>query len=326
MNVVTHPPFDPELNAALVAMADAGQRPRPLTAELIVPNRAAGTGLSPTDDQLRRGGKISFEEWTVPGPVEGPALSLLICRPTDPSDASDAGIYYVHGGGMVAGDNRTAIDVVLDWVEAFGVTVISVEYRLAPEHPHPAPVQDCYAGLEWLADHAAELGVDPGRIIISGGSAGAGLAAAVALMARDNDGPTLLGQVLICPMLDDRNETPSSHELDDEGVWDRTSNFTGWTALLGDQRGAPDVSPYAAPARAASLARLPPTFIDVGSVETFRDEDIDYAARIWREGGDCELHVWPGGFHGFDMFLPEAALSKKARAVRQDWVRRLLAR
>ncbi|MCW2540698.1 MAG: Acetyl esterase/lipase [Frankiales bacterium] len=326
MNVVTHPPFDPELNAALLAMADAGQRPKPLTAELIVPNREAGTGLSPSDDQLRRGGKISFEERSAPGPAGAPDLPLLICRPTDPTAASDAGIYYVHGGGMVGGDNRTAIDVVLDWVEAFGVTVISVGYRLAPEHPYPAPVQDCYAGLEWVAGNAAELGVNAERIIISGGSAGGGLAAAVALMARDRNGPTLLGQVLICPMLDDRNETPSSHELDDEGVWDRTSNVTGWTAFLGDQHGALDVSPYAAPARSTSLAGLPPTFIDVGSVETFRDEDIDYAVRIWREGGDCELHVWPGGFHGFDMFLPEAELSRKARAVRQDWVRRLLER
>jgi acetyl esterase/lipase len=129
----------------------------------------------------------------------------------------------------------------------------------------------------------------------------------------------------MCPMLDDRGVTPSSHELDNEGVWDRTSNMTGWTALLGDARGGPDVSPYAAPARAQDLAGLPSAFIDVGSVETFRDEDIDYAARLSRAGVSVEFHMWPGGFHGFDLMAPQAALAQVSRATRLAYLRRALA-
>jgi acetyl esterase/lipase len=147
----------------------------------------------------------------------------------------------------------------------------------------------------------------------------------VALLARDRGGPRLLGQVLMCPMLDDRFVTPSSRELDGEGIWDATSNTTGWDALLGERRGGSDVSIYAAPARATDLTGLPTSFVDVGSVETFRDEDIDYAARLLQAGVQCELHVWPGGFHGFDGMAPQASLSQTASATRAAWVRRLLA-
>jgi acetyl esterase/lipase len=185
-------------------------------------------------------------------------------------------------------------------------------------------VEDCYAGLVWTAAHAAELGIDADRIIIVGGSAGGGLAAAVSLLARDRGGPAVFGQMLMCPMLDDRNDTPSSLQMAGLGVWDHTANETGWTALLGDQRGGPDVSPYAAPARATDLSGLPPAFVDVGSAETFRDEDVAYATRIWQAGGRAELHVWPGGYHGFDGFAPQAALSLEANAARLRWLRRLL--
>jgi len=204
--------------------------------------------------------------------------------------------------------------------------VVSVEYRLAPETPHPGPIDDCYAGLLWTAAHADELGFDPDRMIVAGGSAGGGLAAALALRARDQSGPALLGQMLIYPMLDDRNDTPSAHQMAGLGGWDHSANEFGWTALLGERRGAPDVSPYAAPARADDLSGLPPAFIDVGSAETFRDEDVAYASRIWQAGGRAELHVWPGGFHGFDGIAPHAAVSQAAVAARADWLARLLAR
>ena len=131
--------------------------------------------------------------------------------------------------------------------------------------------------------------------------------------------------MLLCPMLDDRNETPSSHQMAGLGIWDRGANEVGWTALLGAARGGPDVSPYAAPARATDLSGLPPAFIDVGSAETFRDEDVAYASRIWQAGGDAELHVWPGGFHGFAGMVPDAAISKAAMAAQLAWLRRLLA-
>ena len=187
---------------------------------------------------------------------------------------------------MIFGDNRTGgLLGMLDHAERLQLAVVSVEYRLAPETPHPGPVEDCYAGLSWTVAHAAELGVDPARVIVGGVSAGGGLAAAVALLARDRGAPALLGQLLACPMLDDRNDTPSAWQMAGVGVWDRAANDVGWAALLGDARGGPDVSPYAAPARAADLSGLPPAFIDVGSAETFRDEDVAYASRIWQAGG-----------------------------------------
>jgi acetyl esterase/lipase len=285
--------------------------------------RQAIAAMSPSDEDLRRGGAVDVLERSFPCPDLSADRSLLICRRAGTTQPAPA-IYHIHGGGMVAGDHRTGIDAAVDWVEELGVVVASVDYRLAPEHPHPAPVEDCYAGLVWTVDHAAALGIDPERVVIAGTSAGGGLAAAVAQMARDRRGPSLIGQLLMCPMLDDRNETPSSHELDGEGVWDRHENLAGWRALLGQAQGGPTVSPYAAPARALDLAGLPPAFIDVGSVETFRDEDVAYAARIWQAGGIAELHVWPGGFHGFDQIAPDATLSRAARSARRAWLRRLL--
>jgi acetyl esterase/lipase len=144
-------------------------------------------------------------------------------------------------------------------------------------------------------------------------------------MARDRGEVALAGQLLIYPMLDDRNDSVSAQQMAGVGVWDRTANQTGWSALLGDAVGGPDVPAYAAPARATDLSGLPPAFIDVASTETFRDEDVAYASRIWAAGGIAELHVWPGGCHGFDLFVPDAPISQAARAARIAWLRRLLA-
>ncbi|MEU7001488.1 alpha/beta hydrolase [Nonomuraea sp. NPDC046570] len=311
------PPFDPELAAALAVLG----LPSAFTADMIPALRQGIPGMvPPTDEELSRGGAFEVEERTVPGPS---GVSLLICRPSGVTTPLGA-IYHTHGGGMIVGDKRTGMAEMLDWAQELRLVVVSVEYRLAPEHPHPAPIEDCYAGLVWTAEHAGELGIDPGRLLVAGASAGGGLAAALALLARDRGGPALIGQMLLCPMLDDRNDTPSSVQMAGLGVWDRTSNETGWTALLGDERGGPDVSPYAAPARATDLSGLPPAFIDVGSAETFRDEDVAYADRIWQAGGRAELHVWPGGFHGFDRMAPQAAVSQDARAARTRWLRRLL--
>ena len=223
---------------------------------------------------------------------------------------------------MIFGDRFTGIEVPLDWVERFDAVCVSVEYRLAPEFPDPYLVEDCYAGLRWTAEHAAELGIDPGRLIIAGGSAGGGLAAGTALLARDRHGPPLAGQVLIYPMLDDRNQTVSAHQFAGIGVWDRGSNETGWAAYLGERFGTDDVPIYAAPARAADLSGLPPAYIDVASAEVFRDEAVAYASQIWADGGVAELHVWPGGFHGFDLMAPEARISREAIAARTNWVAR----
>jgi acetyl esterase/lipase len=313
------PPFDPELNAALGAIAEMLPA---FSLDNLDAARNGGAVLGASDDDLRRDGRFTVEQRQVPGLDGDPDITLLICTPTS-FDGTLGCVYHTHGGGMVVGDRRTGVDVLLDWAEEFGLVVVSVEYRLAPETPDPGPVDDCYAGLLWTAKHADELGFDPTRMIIAGGSAGGGLAAGVTLRVRDQGGPALLGQLLMCPMLDDRNDTPSAIQMAGLGVWDREANNMGWSALLGDRRGGPGVSPYAAPARATDLSGLPPAFIDVGSAETFRDEDVAYATRIWQAGGRAELHVWPGGFHGFDMMAPAAAISQDARAARVRWLNRL---
>ncbi|MBE8476411.1 alpha/beta hydrolase [Streptomyces justiciae] len=317
------PPFDPELAAALELIKDVISPG--LTLDQIDEIRQ-GPGIALLAElDLTLDGFFEVEDRKVPGPEGAPEISLLICRPTAPPASGPRPIvYHVHGGGMVIGNNRVGVDVPLAWAKEVDAVVVSVEYRLAPEHPHPAPVEDVYAGLVWTAEHAAELDADPERIVIAGASAGGGLSAALALLTRDRKGPQVIGQVLMCPMLDDRNDTPSAQQMAGVGVWDRTANETGWTALLGEARGGPDVPAYAAPARAEDLSGLPPAFLDVGSAETFRDEVVAYASRIWQAGGVAELHVWPGGFHGFDGFAPQAALSQGARAAQLRWLRRLL--
>jgi acetyl esterase/lipase len=317
------PPFDPELAPVLAKIVEVA--PPTMTPNMIIPTREAMASMpSLSDAALARDGAYAVEERRVPGPDGAPEITLLICRPTAASAAVGA-IYYTHGAGMFMGDRRMGLDYVLDMAAPLQLAVVSVEYRLAPEHPDPAPVEDCYAGLAWTSRHAAELGLDPDRIIICGRSAGGGLAAGVALLARDRGGPALFGQLLDCPMLDDRNDTVSSRQIDGIGVWDRTSNQTGWDALLGSRRGGNDVSTYAAPARESDLSGLPPAYIAVGSAEVFRDESVAYASRIWRCGGVAELHVWPGGFHGFEIIAPQAAVSRSAIQARNNWFGRLMA-
>lgn len=317
------PPYDSELAATEAAFA--AMMPSSTTPDLVSAFRSGPTGTAPvmSDDELSRGGEFQVFERSAPGPAGDPDITLLICRPTGALTPTPA-IYYTHGGGMILGDRRTNLPDVLDLASSVGAAVISVEYRLAPEHPHPAPVEDCYAGLLWVAANMTELNIDPDRIVVSGPSGGGGLAAAVALLARDRGGPALAGQMLQAPMLDDRNDTPSALQMAGQDRWIHTVSETAWTAFLGDARGGPDVSPYAAPARARDLSGLPPAFIYVGSAETFRDEDVAYASAIWRAGGQAELHIWSGGFHGFDFMAPQAAVSQAAKAARTSWMRRIV--
>jgi acetyl esterase/lipase len=320
--IPTPPPFDPELAAALTVLHE--RLPASFTADMIPMLREGSADQLASDEDLRMGGAFDVEVRAVPGPAGAPDVSLILCLPAGVTTPVGA-VYYIHGGGMIMGSNRSggALEA-LGWAQELQFAVVLASYRLAPEHPHPAPVEDCYAGLVWTAEHAAELGIDPERLVISGTSAGGGLAAGVTLMARDRGGPALAGQLLQYPMLDDRNNTVSAKQMTGLGVWDSGSNELGWTSLLGERRGGPDVSPYAAPARETDLSGLPPTFIDVGSAETFRDECVDFASRIWQAGGRAELHVWPGAFHGFDGLAPQAALSHDAKAQRIPWLRRLL--
>jgi acetyl esterase/lipase len=314
MNV---PPFDPELADALAAMPEA---PVTITPEMIRDRREVPP-IPP--EEIIAGRPVVYADRTIPGPAGAPDLTATILQRPDRQPGGPA-VYYIHGGGMITGDRWVGIPTVLDWITDLDAIMITVEYRRAPEHPYPTPVDDCYAGLRWVAEHQAELGYDPARLAIAGASAGGGLAAGVTLRARDEGGPALAAQVLIYPMLDDRNETVSSHQFDGFGPWDRGSNDTGWDAYLGDRRRTAGVPIYAAPARATDLSNLPPTFIDVGSAEVFRDEDVAYATQIWADGGVCELHVWPGGFHSFDMAAPSATLSRAMIETRNAWLRRTL--
>ncbi|MVZ99088.1 alpha/beta hydrolase fold domain-containing protein [Actinomadura sp. LD22] len=311
------PPFDRELMPLLAS----GQ----LTSTVDVAQMVAARPPADTSavDELLAARGLVREDRRAPGLGSDPDVTVSVIRKRSHVPGGP-GIYFAHGGGMVTGNRFNGIDRFLDWVELFDAVAVTVEYRRAPEHPDPAPLNDCYAGLIWTAAKAAELGFDPGKLVTAGLSAGGCLIAGAGLLARDRGGPAAAAQVLICPMLDDRNETVSSRQIQGIGVWDRASNAAGWTALLGDRRGTDRVSVYSAPARATDLSGLPPTYIDCGSAEVFRDEAVAFATGIWAAGGSAELHVWAGGFHGFDGFAPDAAISVAARNGRVDFLRRTL--
>jgi acetyl esterase/lipase len=248
--------------------------------------------------------------------VDGETLGLRWYTPTATPIEPGPAVLYLHGGGMILGNLEVYDNVIARYVAATGVPMLAVEYRLAPEHPHPIPVEDCYASLVWLATHAVQLDVDPDRIAVMGDSAGGGLAAAVALLARERGGPALSRQVLIYPMLDDRTAIPDAL-IAPFATWTYDDNITGWGALLGERAGADSVGPSAAPARAADLTGLPPAYIEVGDLDIFRAEDVDYAARLAAAGVPAELHVHPGAPHAFDALAPSASVTR--RAIEDRW-------
>jgi acetyl esterase/lipase len=316
------PPLDPEIDAVFRALPPDSRWRRTVGAKFgeIGLRRGLVRAESVTDDELRYGGRIEFDEIVIPGPAGAPGIATLVLRPAGETGPLPC-IYFLHGSGMVMPGNRTMMGTEqLDWVADLGAVLVSIDYRVAPEDPHPAPVEDCYAGLQWVASRAGDLGVDSGRVILAGVSGGGGLAAATALLNRDRGGAPVAHQVLVCPMLDDREITTSSKF---EGiVWDSASNRAGWTALLGDKRRGPDVSQYAAPARAADLSNLPPTYLDTGSSEVFRDEIMDYASRLVQAGTMVELHVWAGAMHGSEKLAPYAEVSMAGIAARKSYLRR----
>jgi acetyl esterase/lipase len=317
-----HPPIDAELQVTLNGLVDHIAT-KSLTPEMIPYLRSVVDEATQSVEDINANAGVVASEVTFTRAHDDSVASALVCRRPDHTGVAP-GVIFFHPGGVVAGNTRSGINLPLEWVRELGVVVVSIEYRLSPEYPDPIPVDDCFSGLIWTIEHADDLQIDPDRIVVAGASGGGSLAAGVALMARDLGGPKLAGQLLIYPMLDDRNDTPSSHELDGAALWDRTSNLTAWDARLGDRRGSADVSIYSAPARATNVAGLPPTYIDVGSVETFRDESVDYATRISQSAGSAELHVWQGAFHGFDEVAPESNLARQARSTRLNWLRRNL--
>jgi acetyl esterase/lipase len=249
------------------------------------------------------------------GSHDGVAVPLRWYVPEghDPAGAGPAAV-YLHGGGMIMGSVELSDRFIAAYVAECGVPMLAVDYRLAPEHPHPCPVEDCYTGLAWLAVHAGELGVDAGRIALIGESAGGGLAGGTALLARDR-GPAVAKQILIYPMLDDRTIVPDP-AVTPFALWSYDDNYTGWHALLGNKTGSGDVPAAAAPARAPDLTGLPATYLEVGELDIFRNEDIDYARRLAAAGVSVELHVHPGCPHGFDLLAPDSDVARRSRADR----------
>lgn len=314
------PPVDPELAGPLTDILR--HRPPSLLPEMIEVDRARIDTSRLSNEEVARDGAFTVSNYPVPT-KDGEFLDLLLARPSGATRVPV--ILNIHGGGLVAGHNRSPELVPeLNRAQELGLAVASVTYRLAPENPHPIPVEDCYTALCWLSDHCEELALDRDEIIISGASAGGCLAAAVSLLARDRGGPGIRAQMLYCPMLDDRVESLSANQMRGRGLWDTTSNETGWDALLQGQRGAGDTPPTAAPARAERLNRLPPTYVEVGTYESLRDEAVSFAARLSGEGVDVELHMWGGAFHSFDEWVPDTTISKTAHRVRCDWLRRRL--
>jgi acetyl esterase/lipase len=259
---------------------------------------------------------LDVTEQTYAGPAGDLTLRLYQAK-SAPSKGQ--GLIYIHGGGMIMGDLDSQDENMREAATSLDMPIASIDYRKAPEHPYPAAPEDCYAGVCWVFEHAAELGMDKDNIGLMGASAGGGLALAVALMLRDRGGPKLKYLLPIYPMIDDRHKTSSSHEVVDLGIWDRAGSLEAWGWYLGDTE--PDS--YAAPARAEDLSGLPPAYIDVGDLDLFRDEDIVLAQRLSAAGVPVEFHLWTGAYHASELFAPQAALSQRIWATRYTAIRRL---
>lgn len=320
-DVHDYPPIDRDLAETIwPVLLEQKQATDRLTAEEYTAHVKSTEDLWPAD--LERGGAVQVTETTIEAASGEQQLPVLILKPSARSGPFPCIYNTANGGKMLQSTTMALTDVEPGWVEDLGVAFITIAPRVGPEHPHPAQVQDAYAGLQWLVKNAGTLGIDPARIIIYGKSGGGGIAAATALYARDQGGPPLAGQMLIYPMIDDRPGNPSSHY--DVAPWTRANNQVGWSAILGEAAGGPDVSPYAAAARATDLSGLPPAYLEVGSSEVFRDETLEYASRLARAGVPMEVHSWAGGYHAFEISAPAASISRACIMARTSYLQRAL--
>jgi len=301
---------DPELLPALDYLP-----PFEFTAETL-PLVRAGLAKSAAASASRHGdtSHVSVAEHVIQGGSGQPMTVIVYKSPAAAASSSVPAILYSHGGGYIMVTAQLAGGIASGVAVATDAVVVSVDYRLAPDTPYPGALEDCYAALRWLHEQAETLGVDRNRIAVRGESAGAGLAAALALLTRDRNGPAICHQHLISPMLDDRtcvDKDPHPHA--GEFVWNAAANRFGWEAMLGQTPGAPDVPVYAAPARATDLSGLPPAFISTGALDLFLEEDLEYARRLLRAGVPTEVHVYPGAYHGFENNM-HARVVKQAKA------------
>ena len=236
-------------------------------------------------------------------------LALRVFTPAGPGP--HPAVYWLHGGGMIAGSVELDTAYCASLCSSIDAVVVAVDYRLAPEHPFPVPLEDALAGLEWLFASAAELGVDPQRVAVAGSSAGGGLAAGLALLNRDRSGPPLAFLYLMYPMLDPTHTSGSAREFAGIPTWNRTHSEFAWDCYLAGSPAA-HASPYAVPMLAADLSGLPPVLIQTGELDLFRDEDISFATRLLQDGVSTELLVYPGVYHGFELSCPDSAAGRRS--------------
>ncbi|MFD9701858.1 alpha/beta hydrolase fold domain-containing protein [Lentzea sp. NPDC059081] len=313
--------IDPELVAALAAMPKAANGSLMDLTDIPALREVMRAGLALRPEQVRDP-RVAVETLPVARP-DGTTLDIVLFRPVDLEGPLPA-LAYFHAGGQVLGTAHDDIAYPAALALAIRGVVAVVDYRLAPETPAPGAAEDGYLAYTHLAGHASELRIDPGRIGLAGASGGGAVAAATALMIRDRGAarPCLLS--LNYAMLDDRNATPSSHQITDVGIWDRRENLLAWQAVLGDRAGGPDVHPYCAPGRATDLGGLPETFVAAAQHDVFRDENVDFASRLMAAGVPVDLRVYAHAFHAWDFFAPESRLAREFEATWHDFlVRRL---
>lgn len=305
--------FDPEIERATADLVAELGEVEPAAVGDVAGRRAAAEpwferllGAAPPPEDVERSDHFCRSH-------DGGSVRLRWYRKRE-APLSGAAAVYMHGGGMIMASLDAYDGHVARYVSASGIPILAVDYRLAPEHPHPTPVEDCYAALVWLDREAANLGLDPDRIAVMGDSAGGGLAAGTAILARERGGPRVALQILVFPMLDDRTVGPDP-ALEPFVSWTYDDNVTAWRALLGDMAGG-EVDAAAAPGRVEDPAGLPPAYLEVGELDVFRDEVVEFARRLGRAGVRTELHVHPGAPHDFDLLAPEADVSRRAVADR----------
>jgi acetyl esterase/lipase len=297
--------LDPELRAAFDALSSDDGWVEPFEISAIRERYARRVDAA----QAPAAAEVAQREMAIGGP-DGARLRLRVYEPRSRKRSLPA-VLYVHGGGFVVGRVEHFDAKCERCVSRTGAVVVSVDYRLAPEHPYPAAPEDCYAALVWMSEHALELGIEATRIATLGESAGGAIAATVALLSRERRGPTLALQALVGACLDDRHETASSCEIVEPRVWNTRKSMLAWRAYLGALADG-EVPEHAAPARAYDLAGLAPAHIIVGGLDPMRDENIEYARRLMVAGVPTELHVYPSAYHGFDSAVPPAAVSLAA--------------